>query len=264
MMRIYIFSMFLLGIVVMFSVSVTPSFATAGGCPVNMAPVATWCVDTFEASAWSQPPKNNGDPQGQQFGTLYPCEPHGNDCSDAAAHPIYAASVPGVTPSRSITWFQAQQACANVGKQLLPNAIWQMAAAGTPDTGMGGDDGETTCNTENQEPGIVATGSRSNCVSNWGIFDMVGNVTELVADWIQGNSEPWDPVGASAGFDFGEDAIIGVNPAVVQGDGQNFPAALNRGGHFNVGSGAGVFALGADRSPSSSADFIGFRCAQHR
>jgi hypothetical protein len=28
-----------------------------------------------------------------------------------------------------------------------------------------------------------STGSRSKCKSAWGMFDMVGNVNELVADW---------------------------------------------------------------------------------
>jgi len=43
-----------------------------------------------------------GNPEGKQFGVTgddYPCADNGNDCR----FKIFAASVPGVTPSRSIT-----------------------------------------------------------------------------------------------------------------------------------------------------------------
>ena len=148
MTKFYIFSMFLLGIVVFLFLSVKPSIA--GESPVNMVPVGPICVDQFEASVWSKPPKVNGSPQGTQLGvttddytTSAGCSNHGNDCTS-----IFAASVPGVPPSRIITWFQAQQACANVGKRLLTNAEWQMAAAGTLDPVLVGgvDNGATDCN----------------------------------------------------------------------------------------------------------------------
>ncbi|MPZ91072.1 MAG: hypothetical protein GEU68_05495 [Actinobacteria bacterium] len=44
----------------------------------------------------------------------YPCNDNGQNCKGK----IYARSVAGVTPSRYITWFQAQQALANSGKRL--------------------------------------------------------------------------------------------------------------------------------------------------
>ena len=70
-----------------------------------------------------------------------PCADSGQNCTDD----IYAVSLPGVTPSAFITWFQAQQACTNAGKRLPTNAEWQAAVAGTPDPGP--DDGTTDCNT---------------------------------------------------------------------------------------------------------------------
>jgi formylglycine-generating enzyme required for sulfatase activity len=39
----------------------------------------------------------------------------------------------------------------------------------------------TDCNVASQD--VVNTGSRANCKSSWGVFDMVGNVDEWVADW---------------------------------------------------------------------------------
>ncbi len=267
MMRLYIFSMFALGILVFLLLSVGPSFAPpkgggGEGCPVNMVPVGDICLDEFEASVWSLPPSGNGTAQGQQFGATfdnYPCSNNGNDCSATASNPIFAASAPEETPSAFNTWFQAQQACANVGKRLPTNAEWQMAAAGTPDTG-GADDGSTTCNTDFLEPGVSLTGSRENCVSNFGAFDMVGNLTEWVADWIQDNGD-FDTTSTTSAL-YGIDLMGGIDEASPEADG--FPAALNRGGAFLSGSFAGVFALSAITSPSGSGDVLGFRCARNR
>jgi hypothetical protein len=99
--------------------------------------------------------------------------------------------VPGRRPSAFITWFQAQQACLNVGKRLPTNAEWQGAVAGTPtDYESGPDDGVHDCNTSTAQH-VVLTGSRDRCVSSFGAFDMVGNVFEWTADWPPGNSVPF-------------------------------------------------------------------------
>ena len=99
-------------------------------------------------------------------------------------------SIPGVQPSACITWFQANQACLLSGKRLLTNGEWQGAAAGTPDPGT--DNGTTDCNIA-AAGHPVNTGSRSSCKSAWGVFDMVGNVDEWVADWadLANNCTDW-------------------------------------------------------------------------
>ena len=56
-----------------------------------------------------------------------PCTNNGQNC----ANDIYAVSLPAVMPSAFITWFQAQEACANAGKRLPTSAEWQVAANGT-------------------------------------------------------------------------------------------------------------------------------------
>ncbi|HWP92665.1 MAG TPA: SUMF1/EgtB/PvdO family nonheme iron enzyme [Thermodesulfobacteriota bacterium] len=231
-------------------------------CPVNMVPVGNICVDMYEASVWSQPPDADGNPQGTQFGEVnfYPCSDNGNDCSDPnqPSKMIYAASVPGVRPSAFITWFQAQQACANVGKRLLTNAEWQMAAAGTDDSGT--DHTTAACNIF-PGPGLEPepTGSRSDCVSNWGVFDMVGNVWEWVGDWIQDNSDN-DRGDIPSSLDYGNDLIFGVDEAFPELE--RFPAALFRGSNMAFGTGAGVFALDARFGPTFSFGGLGFRCAK--
>ncbi len=244
---------------------VRDKFFTGTSCVGNsasdiMVKVGPLCVDKYEASVWQ-----NAGGTGTQYGdtgapfnlTAYP---GGFPANGNWTTQVYAVSKAGVLPSTSVTWFQAQQACALSGKRLLTNAEWQMAAAGTPDPGTS-DDGSTTCDTNSANP--VNTGSRSACVSNWGVNDMVGNVWESVADWMQGNTNPWAPSTGTAGASYGADFMYGTNPAMSQGTGStNFPAALFRGGYWNDGTTAGVFALGAIAGPASSSSSFGFRCAR--
>ena len=243
-----------------------------------MVRVGPLCVDKYEASVWSTA---SGGTQYGDGADDYPCADNGNDCTA-----IYARSDSNgsIKPSTDISWFQAQQACAASGKRLLTNAEWQMAAAGTTDPGAAGL-GTTECNTNSG--GILPTGnSGANCESNWGAADMVGNVWEWVADWVQGqdvdpgsqNSEAGPlPItdddisglsnndGTGAGASYGTDAISNTTPAVAQGAGsKNMLAAMERGGRHtgNGGLAAGVFALTASSAPSGQDPGTGFRCAR--
>ena len=125
-----------------------------------------------------------------------------------------------------------------------------MAAAGTPDPG--GTPGSNDCNTNSVGP--ANTGSRTNCKSNWGAFDMVGNVWEWVADW-------GDLANACANWP----ASFGSDLSCVGGPGSpysNLPGALSRGGGWSDGTRAGVFAVDALGNPSDSDVGLGFRCAR--
>ena len=249
----------------------------------KMVKVGPLCVDVYEASVWSGP-KNPTKTFLIQYGDQadnYPCNDNGNDCS--GVHPIYAHSVAGVQPSRYITWFQAQQACAMSGKRLLTNAEWQMAAAGTVDTPRFNDGlTNTKCNTDST--GVRDTsnagstpGGTNSCISNWGVEDMVGNVAEWVADWIQGDVSLTNT--GQTGASYNSDLMVSTYPAFVQDPlgvvNHNFPAALVRGGSHVVifptfGTKidtAGVFSLHANMAPSFSDPVVaplglGFRCAR--
>jgi Sulfatase-modifying factor enzyme 1 len=208
-----------------------------------MVDAGSVCIDRFEASVWSSPTG------GSQYGVSsdnYPCNDNGQGCTN-----IYARSVAGVTPSRFITWFQAQQALANSGKRLPTNADWQQAVAGTPDPGSS--PGSEDCNVQSGAP--VATGSRANCISNHSASDMVGNVQEWVADW---DEELLDCiVWPDAGFQDN-------NTCVGRASGEastRFPGALSRGGQHLAGGLAGPFAIEPHR-PSSTFSLIGFRGAR--
>lgn len=232
-------------------------------CPADSVKVGPQCVDRFEASVWtvSDPAKVNslrtlarsgkatlhklhalGASQHGVTEGDYPCSKNGNDCKDV----IFAFSIAGVKPSAFITWFQSQQAAANSGKRLLSNGEWQMAAAGTPDPGT--DDGSTDCNIIFGGP--VNTGSRENCKSAWGAFDMVGNVSEWVADWVPRSNA----CGSWGSFADDFQCLAG---AATDGE----PGALLRGGGAHGGSVAGVFAVFGLAGPSA-VETAGFRCGR--
>lgn len=233
--------------------------AAAKKCPADSVPVGHACVDKYEASAWETTDaatikniqKGKIDALSDlalatQRGTTGPdygaaCPNTGNGCKT-----VYAVSLAGVTPSRFLDWFQAAAACRNAGKRLATNQEWQLAALGTPDPGT--DNGTSDCAVASS---LSPTGSRNLCMSDVGAFDMVGNVWEWVADWgdVATGCQNW----GGAGTDL---SCVGGNGA------GGIPGALWRGGDFDDGTNAGVFAANGVAAPHYANDVIGFRCAR--
>jgi formylglycine-generating enzyme required for sulfatase activity len=223
---------------------------------------AFW-IDRYEASVWTA---DDGPTSGtQKFGA-------GDDSTinfpknGQVLVPLYALSVANVTPSRFITWFQANEACAASGKRLPLGDEWLRAARGTTDPPADNDGtmaGNTKCNTKGMGPGLRATGkgigvtSTTSCVSDWGAQDMIGNLWELTAEWYAG---PGSSVGTSNWSD-----------AAYQGDGTwnmnmvgSLPAAALRGGDWVDGPLVGAFALFLGSAPSGWDHTVGFRCVVPR
>jgi formylglycine-generating enzyme required for sulfatase activity len=178
------------------------------------------------------------------------CPDTGNGCVD-----VYAVSMAGVGPARSLTWFQAVAAARNSSKRLPTNAEWQAGALGTPDAGANPRGQE--CNTYSSAPDL--TGARINCISDAGAFDMVGNVSEWVADWVPVSIYPCGSTlqGLPGWGTFSDDMQCLNGASTTSG-----PGALLRGGDFNHGAGAGVFAVWGNARPFDRLPSIGFRAAR--
>jgi Sulfatase-modifying factor enzyme 1 len=272
--------------------------AGASKCPADSVKVGNVCVDLYEASVWQIDPIANPslvkkvqqgkatladltgggatqlDPQTGFAGVPQPQNfpPDGNWTPVQGSHPpspgFYAVSLPGVLPSEFLTWFQANQACLLSGKRLLTNVEWQGAAAGTPDPGT--DNGTSDCavghyGADPPAP-FVKTGSRANCQSRWGVFDMVGNADEWVADWVDtgtGFAADWTNQTGIAGHDFsevgGDGSVIVFSNGDVDASAQ-LPGAFFRGGDTIDGFTAGVFFV--DALGLAGGFRSGFRCAR--
>lgn len=260
------------GVAAVYLAAALPASALLLRCPPDSVKVGDVCIDKYESSIWQIPSgnaalvrtvqlgrvtlaelTNGGATQVSSASTGFRCTtptfPPTFDETGNWTSPLFAVSVAGVQPSTCVTWFQAEQACALSGKHLLTNQEWQRAAAGTPDPGT--DDGGTDCNV-GALGNPVESGSRAKCKSNWGAFDMVGNLEEWVADWV---AQPTQCPGWGA---FSDDlmCLAGASSTATG------PGALIRGGFFSgVFVEAGVFALDV-ANPARGGRGSGFRCGR--
>ena len=231
------------------------------GCPLDSVKVGTACLDKYEASVWEIPPGNAEIVRRIRLGTVTAADlqaagtqrgvvsdDYGAGCPDTGAECVnfYAVSVPGVIPSRFITWFQAAAAARNSGKRLPTNQEWQAGALGTPDG--------APCTVASS---LQTTGS-SGCVSDAGAFDMVGNLVEWVADWVPKST-------ACSGWGgFSDDFMCLAGASTTPSGPFPGPGALIRGGDFGSGATAGAFAVHGGFSPSDPGLFgtVGFRASR--
>lgn len=216
-------------------------------CPPDSVRSGSACIDKYEASVWwtTDAPTiakiRSGTVTltdliaagaiqrgvaGDDYGAG--CPDAGNGCKD-----LYAVSIPGVTPSAYLTWFQAAAVARNAGKRLPSNAEWQAAALGTPDG--------APCIVNAGSPG--PTGN-AGCVSDVGAFDMTGNFSEWVADWAADVLPNWTMTTTTCpgwgGFTDDSMCLAGESTVVFDG-----ALALVRGGTYYQQGRAGVFAVDA-------------------
>lgn len=172
------------------------------GCPDGMALVEGFCMDRYEATL----------AEVSSSGALLPWSPFFNPGSRT----MRALSVPDAVPQGYINRTQAEAACTNAGKRLCESVEWLRACQGAaPGTTFpyGNTRVWDVCNDRrsvhpaveyfgtnaswiyseidhsclNQLPNSLAhTGSHAGCVSDEGIFDLVGNLHE----WTLGTPSP--------------------------------------------------------------------------
>ena len=177
----------------------TGALGESGPCPTGMLAVAgQFCVDAFEASLEE---RVDGEWRAASpYETVYDRE-------------VRAVVADGIEPQGYISGAQAAEACEAAGKRLCTSEEWLEACRG-PDgsTWPYGDSYRSgACNDSyggghpvtdyfgtsdgvwdgehmndpgiNQQPGTVAAGGAyADCISDWGAYDMHGNLHEWVSD----------------------------------------------------------------------------------
>ena len=225
------------------------------GCPVGMSPIVglseNRCIDTYEASTGEgceveDPSTISETTSNINQGT---CE---------------AVSEEGRLPWRNITRNQAETACAQAGKRLPTSEEWYRAALGTPD-------GESAvCNHESGA--ISKTGLSEACVSASGAFDMIGHAWEWVGEDVEGR-QFGDVTLPESGYVTSVDSSgtprsatntesIEHNADYVWSRDAAELHGVIRGGFYDSGTDAGVYAFHAGILPSTPGVAIGFRCVQ--
>jgi hypothetical protein len=240
---------------------VITSSGAESGCPEGMVYVAQsgggFCVDVYEASPNSSCP--NAEPD-SQIATRSNLE--NSACG--------AVSRPNAQPWRYIARHQAEEACARSGKRLPTNREWYSAALGTPDVISNNSDGY--CYVEaNSLAEPILSGSRSQCVSSVGAYDMIGNVWE----WVDATVYDGELDGRNlpkTGYVIGIDTN-GVPIETASSSDQNFNddyfwieeegvRGMIRGGYFGNRTDAGQYAINVVTPPSFAGTGVGFRCVK--
>jgi len=174
-----------------------------GLCPPDMASIGDrFCVDKYEASLVEM--LDNGD------------ERAWSPYQSVEGHVVRAVSDPGVVPQAYVSEVQAIEACSLSGKRLCRPAEWRKACMGPEPTtyGYGQDNEPGRCNDSGRSPvaalygatsdlgdraqwnwdhmndpalnqldnTVAKTGSHDRCTNGYGVYDMVGNLHEWVAD----------------------------------------------------------------------------------
>jgi len=175
----------------------------SGLCPSDMASIDDrYCIDRYEGSLIELLP--NGDER--------PFDQNNN----VEGHVCRAVSRAGVLPQGYISGVQAASACKRSGKRLCSPTEWRRACKGPQHLvyGYSNDVEKNRCNDSgrspmavrfglggspaeaykwtvqkmndpalNQIPGTLApTGAHPKCTNGYGVYDMVGNLHEWVAD----------------------------------------------------------------------------------
>jgi formylglycine-generating enzyme required for sulfatase activity len=157
-----------------------------------MSRVQSFCIDRYEAHLVQE-----------KDGRQYPFN------RPVLGAPATARSAPGLFPQGHINQIEAEDACRRARKRLCTKAEWQAACMGLGQTTYpyGNEKIRGACNSERIHPpselfglsyqshlndpelnlfpgGLAKSGAHPRCMSDYGVFDMVGNLHEWVSDII--------------------------------------------------------------------------------
>jgi len=141
--------------------------------PVHRVNVSTFYMDRYQVTNAQYRKCVEGG------GCLPPKDHHAFDDPNRATHPVV-----------NVTWTQARTYCHWKGKRLPTEAEWEKAARGTDARRYpwGNSAAPLTHRVKSGETKVAANGtepvgSQPGNVSPYGVFDMVGSVSEWVKDW---------------------------------------------------------------------------------
>ena len=217
------------GLALTFAPSARPVHASDGSplpCPAEMAFTAGTCMDRYEARLL----------QRGEDGSLTPFPPFARPKQGT----FVAESRAGVRPQGYISQVEAASACQNAGKRLCTLGEWYHACRGEHDTRYpyGATYERKRCNVGkphllsmlhgsdanawsyekafndpelDRRPGFLAeAGEYSGCVTSAGVFDLVGNLHEWVADRVDASMAEKMPLKAGIRARLGRNRGKGV------------------------------------------------------
>jgi len=273
-----------------------PFMSNPAKCPSDMVWVNTgkFCIDKYEASngGGAYYVDINGD--GDILDTAVNVYGDGTTFNETTAT-AKAVSVYGAMPWKSINQVNAKAACMAAGKHLATNYEMLLAAKGTPDPhssvpavgtescniwfrdNISADDlpsgaVEGGCYTYDGDNSCHQTGTAALCVSDAGAYDLIGNVWEWTDNVINNGLHPVTGVALPA-----QNRITGLDVYGIPNSTGSATLDYNydyfyinavgyrgfiRGGYWNSGSNAGLFALFLGYAPSGTNLSFGFRCAR--
>ena len=235
-------------------------------CPPEMAISAGVCMDRYEARLLER----------GEDGALTPFSPVARP--KAGSGVFVAESRAGVRPQGYISQLEAASACQNAGKRLCTLSEWYRACRGEHDTlyPYGATFVRGRCNVGkphllsllhgtdarawsyeagfndpelDRRPGFLAeTGAYSECVTSTGIFDLVGNLHEWVADRVDASIAQKLP----------------LKPGMRARIGHNVGRGVFMGGFFSTTNehGEGCEFVTMAHEPSYHDYSTGFRCCK--
>jgi len=141
-----------------------------------------YCIDKYEAIVANTTLFDNGcesNDNGTRYGESSDDYPAGwpDDVDNTTEITLKACNNPGHIPSSHLTYFQAEKACAEVGKRLCTSDEFMKAcgSAALQSYPYGDVYNASTCNGENTA--VEQCGANASC-ERYGIYDLSGNLAE--------------------------------------------------------------------------------------